>query len=106
MDKKDYINKNYVSNCCGSKTGEECNGVALCLECKVWCEVVEEVRQECHAEDDSTTEKKESVAVVKKSFTTEDQPEEEENKVYTQEELEQEKQKSYDHGYDDATDML
>jgi len=41
MEKKEYINKNYVSNCCGAETGEECNGVALCLECKEWCEVVE-----------------------------------------------------------------
>ena len=46
MEKKDYINKNYVSNCCGAETGEECNGVALCLECKEWCEVVEEGTKE------------------------------------------------------------
>lgn len=30
----------YMSNCCGSSVGEECNGIAMCLECKEWAEVI------------------------------------------------------------------
>lgn len=27
------------SNCCGAEVGDECNGVAICMECREWSEV-------------------------------------------------------------------
>ena len=44
-EKFDFVNNDYVSNCCGAEIGEECNGIAMCLECKEWCEI-EKVEEE------------------------------------------------------------